>query len=128
MATLAEIRDRPADYLGEDDDEVDYQMFIDAVEALMVSGLSEEDAIKTVWHEGDWVPVADAIVRGEWRPTHRVRDELGTHYYMLAEGGLYTPAEWVFATDPTYEFVDGELYLNGRPAALAVGAWEVEEL
>jgi len=71
MATLAEIRATPTSYLGEGDPE-DYDLFVRAVEALMAEGMAEDEAVRLVWNDGDWVPVATGIVRDDWRPTHAV--------------------------------------------------------
>ncbi len=68
MTTLSEIKRDPASFLGTTggDDSDDYDLFIDAVETLLTDHpeLSESEAIDRVWHNGDWVPAATAIVAG----------------------------------------------------------------
>lgn len=117
ITTLAEIRERPADYLGEGGEPEEYETFVRAVEALVNAGVPEGEAIALVWNEGDWYPRAAAVVDG-WLPTHIITTPYGHEYVMLVEDGvLYTVGEWAFAVDADYEIVDGELCFQGEPAA-----------
>jgi hypothetical protein len=67
MATLAEIRNNPAAYLGEGGEPGEYEAFIHAVEALIARGMNEQDAIGVVWNDGEWYGKAIAIVEDDDR-------------------------------------------------------------
>lgn len=118
MATLAEIKNNPAKFLGEEGTQEEYQMFVQAVETLIREGVPEKDAIAAVWDWGAWFLGADAVLNYNWRPTHRlVYGTEGTLYMMRVDNVLYPVLEWfVGVSKSKYEVgEDGEVFYDGRP-------------
>lgn len=128
MATLAEIKQNPEAYLGPSGDETDYRLFIEAVETLVAAGMPETRAMSFVWNDGDFLPIAGAIVNGGWAPTHRITHGGKTEYVMRGDtGGLYTLGEWMTSSNADWEIEDGDgcVYFQGR---VPLGEYDVEEL
>lgn len=118
MATLAAIKADPEAFLGDGGEPEDYQLFLDAIQLLMDAGMGEDEAVSLVWNDGEWIVVATAIIRDDWRPTHVITTPIYRSYVMLADNGaLYTATEWALACNADYELDDdGTLLFQGQPA------------